>query len=69
MKENLQNNYKKILLKMGVTFLEAAIAFVVVSGLDVTHLNRAAVAGIIGAGLSAVYNVVIKPSIDQAMNK
>lgn len=39
-----------------VTFVEAALAYVIV--IPNPHLNKTAIAGAVGAGLSAVYNLI-----------
>lgn len=46
---------KEIALKVVVTFVEAALAYSALNNFDIT--NKTAVAGAIGAGLSAVYNL------------
>lgn len=47
-------DYKKIAIKMVVTFVEAAVPFWALAGYK---LDKAVIAGAVGAGLSAVYNV------------
>ena len=49
-------DYKKLIILAVVTFIEAAAAFVVVTGKG--EINKVVIAGCVGAGLSAVYNVV-----------
>jgi hypothetical protein len=46
---------QEIIVKVVVTFLEAGIAYWVATGQKV---DKVALAGVVGAGLSAVYNVV-----------
>lgn len=45
---------RRIALKVVVTFVEAAVAFWVAAGYKT---DKVALAGVVGAGLSAVYNV------------
>lgn len=47
-------NYKKILERAVITFIEAAVAFLAVNNWD--YSNKTVIAGTIGAGLSAAYN-------------
>lgn len=52
---------KTIVINMVVTFFEAAgAALMVADGLD-----RAAIAGAVGLGASAVWNLVIKPALKE----
>lgn len=46
---------KEIIIKVVVTFLEAGIAYWVATG---QKFDKVALAGVVGAGLSAAYNVV-----------
>lgn len=48
-------NWKKIVEKMVVTFVEAGFAFLSLNRWDFT--NKTVLAGAIGAGLSAAYNL------------
>lgn len=52
-------DWKQSFTNMAVTFLEAAFAYWYATGADTSEL---AVAGAAGAGISAVWNLVIKPA-------
>lgn len=60
-------NYKKLIVRVVVTFVEAAVASLVVSGGDFT--NKTVVAGAIGSALSVVWNTVIYPQVQQYLAK
>lgn len=49
-------NWKRYAEKALVTFVEAAVAYVIV--IPTVNWDKTVIAGAIGAGLSAVYNVV-----------
>lgn len=49
------SNLKHIALKVVVTFVEAGVAYWVATG---QKTDKAVLAGAVGAGLSAVYNLV-----------
>mgnify|MGYP001583589298 CR=1 FL=1 len=48
-------NYKKLVEKAVVTFVEAAVAYLSLNGWNFG--NKTVLAGAMGAGLSAAYNV------------
>lgn len=50
---------KTIVTNVVVTFFQAALAVLAVSNWDFT--NKTALAGAVGAGASAVWNLVLKP--------
>lgn len=50
-----QAKVKEIIVKVLVTFVEAGVAYWVAAG---QQTNKIALAGAVGAGVSAVYNVV-----------
>lgn len=54
---------KIVLTNAFVTFIQAASAFLAVNGWDLT--NKTVIAGAVGAGLSVVYNTVIKPYLKE----
>lgn len=49
-----QDQFKKIALKVALTFIEAAVAYWVATG---NLVSKTALAGAVGAGISAVYNL------------
>lgn len=58
-------NFKKLIIKALVTFVEAAgAALLVADGLD-----RAALAGAFGSALSIVWNTVIYPQLQAYLTK
>lgn len=57
-----QEQIKKIAIKVVVTFVEAAAAYWVATG---NLVNKAALAGAVGAGISAAYNVLRHYFIDK----
>lgn len=56
-------NYKKIVLRVIVTFAQAALAYLVVAD----GVTKATVAGAIGAGLSVVWNTVLYPIVQPSL--
>lgn len=50
---------KTVVVNAVVTFVQAAAAFLAVNNWDVS--NKTVLAGAVGAGLSVVWNMVIKP--------
>jgi small-conductance mechanosensitive channel len=65
---------KELIVKMLVTFVEASVGSLIAisaMGIDITdkHAIVLAVAGIIGAGISAVWNKVIVPIINKIKTK
>lgn len=47
---------KKIAIKVAVTFVEAAVAYLSLNSWNIS--SKTVIAGAVGAGISAVYNVV-----------
>ncbi|MBA3679095.1 hypothetical protein H0W80_02805 [Candidatus Saccharibacteria bacterium] len=54
---------KVILTNVLVTFVQAAVAFLAVNNWD--YNNKVVLAGAAGAGLSVVWNTVIKPYLKE----
>lgn len=54
---------KTIVTNVVVTFVQAAVAFLAVNGWDWT--NKTVIAGAVGAGVSVVWNTIVKPFMKQ----
>lgn len=50
------DKYKRIIEKVAVTFVEAGLTYVIV--VPHAQVNKTLIAGALGAGLSAVYNLL-----------
>lgn len=60
-------NTKKLVVKVVVTFVEAAVASLAVSHWD--YSNKVVLAGAIGSALSVVWNTVLYPQLQTWLNK
>lgn len=60
-------NPKKLAVKVCVTFVEAAVASLAVSGWDLS--NKTVLAGAVGSALSVVWNTILYPAIQQYLAK
>ena len=60
--------WKSVAIKALVTFIQAAVAFGVVTNWQYDDRNTF-IAGLIGAGLSAVYNLVVVPAFNEIRNR
>ncbi len=60
-------NYKKIALRVFVTFFEGVVPFLALNHWNVT--NKAILEGAGGVGISAVWNTVIYPYIAPYLSK
>lgn len=57
-------NIKKLVIKAAVTFIQAAVAALVISD----GLDKAAIAGAIGTALSLVWNTTLYPALQDYLN-
>ena len=65
---------KEILIKMGITFVEATVGFIVATaatGINITDKQEITlmIAGAVGMGISAVWNTIIVPLIEKLKKK
>lgn len=57
-------NYKKLIVKALVTFVQALAGYLVVAD----GLNKALIAGAVGSALSVVWNTVLYPQLQTYLN-